>query len=241
MISIIGLGTGASNLAEMFSELPQYNVYCINDKIKRNSKYKFKIKKADTPEDCENNIPDLTKFFSTVDDHIQFFVIGSTMSSNYTLGILEQIKDKKIDLFYIKPDIELLSGVPRLMENAVFGVLQEYARSGLFNSITLVSNLRMEETLLDVPVKQYYQALNGLIKSSVHYINYFDHNEPEIGITMTPSEVCRIRTIGMIDMQKLQEKWFFDLDTPREICYYLCINQENHHILLAGQQNQLLS
>lgn len=226
MISIIGLGTGASNLAEMFSELPQYNVYCINDKIKRNSKYKFKIKKANTPEDCENNIPDLTKFFSTVDDHIQFFVIGSTMSSNYTLGILEQIKDKKIDLFYIKPDIELLSGVPRLMENAVFRVLQEYARSGLFNSITLVSNLRMEETLLDVPVKQYYQALNGLIKSSVHYINYFDHNEPEIGITMTPSEVCRIRTIGMIDMQKLQEKWFFDLDTPREICYYLCINQE---------------
>ena len=168
----------------------------------------------------------MSKFFSAVDDHVQFFVIGSTMSSNYSLGILEQIKDKKIDLFYVKPDTELLSGVPRLMENAAFGILQEYARSGLLNSITLISNLKMEETLASVPVKQYYQSLNSLIKSSVHYINYFNHNEPEIGITTTPSEVCRIRTLGMVDMQKLQEKWFFELDIPREVCYYLCINEE---------------
>ena len=90
----------------------------------------------------------------------------------------------------------------------------------------MISNLKMEETLASVPVKQYYQSLNSLIKSSVHYINYFNHNEPEIGITTTPSEVCRIRTLGMVDMQKLQEKWFFELDIPREVCYYLCINEE---------------
>ena len=226
MISIIGLGTGGSNIATMFKELPQYNVYCINDKVKRTSKYNFKLKTQATPEECERDIPDMSKFFSAVDDHVQFFVIGSTMSSNYSLGILEQIKDKKIDLFYVKPDTELLSGVPRLMENAAFGILQEYARSGLLNSITLISNLKMEETLASVPVKQYYQSLNSLIKSSVHYINYFNHNEPEIGITTTPSEVCRIRTLGMVDMQKLQEKWFFELDIPREVCYYLCINEE---------------
>ncbi len=155
MISIIGLGTGGSNIATMFKELPQYNVYCINDKVKRTSKYNFKLKTQTTPEECERDIPDMSKFFSSVDDHVQFFVIGSTMSSNYSLGILEQIKDKKIDLFYVKPDTELLSGVPRLMENAAFGVLQEYARSGLLNSITLISNLKMEETLASVPVKQY--------------------------------------------------------------------------------------
>ena len=27
-------------------------------------------------------------------------------------------------------------------------------------------------------------------------------------------------------MKKLSEKWFFDLDAAREICYYMCINQE---------------
>ena len=226
MISVVGLGTGASNVAALFKEMPQYNVFCINDKVTRTSKYKFRLKTENTPEACEESIPDLTSFFDNVDEHVQFFVIGSTMSSNYSLGVLEQLQGKKVDLFYIKPDIELLSGIPRLMENAAFGVLQQYARSGLLNSITLISNLKMEETLQSVPVKQYYDALNTLIQSSVHYMNYFDHNEPEIGITTTPSEVCRIRTLGMVDMQKLQEKWFFELDIAREVCYYLCINEE---------------
>ena len=27
-------------------------------------------------------------------------------------------------------------------------------------------------------------------------------------------------------MKKLEEKWFFDLDIDREVCYYLCINKE---------------
>ena len=112
------------------------------------------------------------------------------------------------------------------MEKAAFGVLQEYARSGLFNSITIISNLEVEKTLQSVPVKEYYNTLNGMIQSAVHYLNYFDHNEPEIGVMATPAEVCRIKTLGALEMKKLEEKWFFDLDTPREVCYYMCINKE---------------
>ena len=36
----------------------------------------------------------------------------------------------------------------------------------------------------------------------------------------------RIRSIGVLDVNKIQEKWLFELDTPREICYYICINDE---------------
>ena len=71
-------------------------------------------------------------------------------------GNIEQIKDKRIDIFYIKPDVELLTGVPRLMETAVFSILQEYARSGLFNTITFFSNLNLENILQNIPVKEYY-------------------------------------------------------------------------------------
>mgnify|MGYP003323193086 CR=1 FL=1 len=35
-------------------------------------------------------------------DHVQVFIVGSSYSSNYALGILEQIKDKKIEIFYLK-------------------------------------------------------------------------------------------------------------------------------------------
>ena len=226
MISVIGLGNAASAIAEKFSDISNYNVYLMNDKISRSSKYKFRLKSHEKPEDYEKNIPNVKKFFKDVDEHVQFIIVGSSYSSNYSLGILEQIKDKRIDIFYIKPDIELLTGVPRLMETAVFGVLQEYARSGLFNTITFFSNLNLENILQNIPVKEYYDTLNNSIFSTIHYLNYFEHSEPEIGQVSKPAVVNRVRTVGMLDMKNLEEKWIFDLDTERELCYYMCINEK---------------
>jgi len=226
MISIVGIGNGASAIASKFETYSQYNVYKLNDKIEKSAGKKRRLKRFESPEEYENNVPNLKKYFSKIDEHVQVFVVGSSYSSNYTLGILEQIKDKKIDVFYIKPDVELLTGIPKLMDNAAFGVLQEYARSGLFNSITLLSNKNLEEALGNVPIKKFYEQLNSAIASTVHYLNYFDHNEPEIGVMSQPATTSRIRTIGMVDPKKVDEKWFFDLDMEREVCYYLCIDKE---------------
>ena len=226
MISIIGIGNAASRIAEKFSDTSSYNVYCLNSSVKRNSKFKYKLKTFDEPELYENNIPNLKKFFSETEKHVQVFVVGSSFSSNYSLGILEQIKNKKIDLFYIKPDSQLLTGVPKLMERVVFGVLQEYARSGLLNSLTIISNLEIEKSLDNVPIKSYYDSINNSIFSMVHYLNYFQHTEPEIGMLSKPIDINRIRTIGAISPKTLEEKWFFELDTPRDVCYYICINKE---------------
>ena len=226
MISIVGLGTAASRIAECFRETSNYNVYTLNDAVKRNSKYKFKLKKYERSEEYEDNIPNLNKFFTEVDEHVQFIVVGSSFSSNYSLGILQQLQNKKIDLYYVRPDTELLIGVPKLLDNMVFGVLQEYARSGLFNSFTVISNLEIEKSLDNVPIKSYYSTINKTIFSMIHYINYFTHAEPEIGMVSKPLEVNRIRAIGALNPKNLEEKWFFDLDTPRDVCYYVCINKE---------------
>ena len=226
MISIIGLGNGASAVAEKFNKTPQYNVYILNDKVSRTSKYKFKLKRFEEPEEYEDHPPDLIKFFSTVDDHVQVFIVGSSYSSNYSLAVLEQLKNKKVDIFYIKPDTTLLTGIPKLIENVVYGVLQEYARSGVFNSITLLSNMSIEEALGEVPIKSYFDRLNSSIFSTAHYLNYFAHTEPEVGVMARPAEINRIRSVAMLNMKNLEEKWLFDLDTPRDLCYYLCINNE---------------
>ena len=226
MISIVGVGNAASAIAEKFKEQKNYNVYLLNSKVERNSKYRHKLKSFETPEAYEENIPDLKKFFSNLNDHVQVFIVGSSYSSNYSLGILQQIKNKKIDLFYIKPDIELLTGVPKLLENITFGVLQEYARSALFNTITIISNLSIEQNIQNIAIKNYYDSLNKTIFSAVHYLNFFDYTEPEIGQVSKPPETNRIRSIGMVDTKNLQEKWFFELDMVRNVCYYLCINEE---------------
>ena len=147
MISIVGIGNAASKIAEMFKETNNYDVYCLNSSVKRSSKRNFKLKSFDNPEEYETNIPNLKKFFSEVKERVQVIVVGASYSSNYTLGILEQISDKKIDLFYIMPDTELMTGNRKLINNAVFGVLQEYGRSGVFDSFTIISNLEIEKTL----------------------------------------------------------------------------------------------
>ena len=226
MISIIGIGNGASAIAEKFSEIPQYDVYLMNDSIAKKSKYKFKLKKYTEPEDYEKNIPDVKKFFENIKDHVQVFIVGSSYSSNYALGILEQIKDKKIEIFYVKPDTDLLTGLPRMLETAAFGILQQYARSGLFDSMTIFSNQEIEKTLGNVPIKNYYDTINNAIFSAVHYLNYFIHTEPEIGQVSKPSEISRIRTLGALNLKNLEENWFFELDIDRELCYYMCINEE---------------
>ena len=67
MISIVGLGNAASAIAEKFSVPPNYNVYLMNDKIARSSKYKFKLKTYESPEDYEKNVPNVKKFFKDID------------------------------------------------------------------------------------------------------------------------------------------------------------------------------
>ena len=226
MMSIIGIGNAASRIAECFTTSEAYKVYRLNSSVKRNSKYHFRLKEYETPEEYEKNVPDVKKFFREIDDRVQVFVVGSSFSSNYTLGILEQIQEKKIDLIYIKPDSDLITGTQKLVENAVFGILQQYARSGVFNSFTVLSNIEIENALDSLPIKKYYESLNKTIFSTIHYVNYFTHTEPEIGMVSKPLEVNRIRTFGMLDPKTLEEKWFFDLDTSRDICYYICINQQ---------------
>ena len=112
------------------------------------------------------------------------------------------------------------------MDKVVFSVLQEYARSGLLKSLTVISNELLENHLGNVPIKKYYDTLNESIFSTIHYLNFFEHNEPEIGMVSKPLDICRIRTIGMLNMKNLKEKWLFPLDMDRDICYYMCISRD---------------
>ena len=84
----------------------------------------------------------------------------------------------------------------------------------------------IERSIGDIPIKTYYDKLNDSIFSTVHYINYFSHAEPEIGMAAKPLDINRIRTYGLLNIKNLEEKWLYDLDTTRDVCYYLCINRE---------------
>jgi len=225
MISIVGIGNAACKIVDNFKSQKNYKTFKLGTDVGK-GKGCYKLKNFENPEDYENNIPNLEKFFSDITEDVQVFIVGASMSSNYALGVLEQIKNKSLEIFYIKPDTDLLTGVPKLLENMLFGVLQEYGRSGLFKNLTIISNLEIEKNLDNVSIKSYYDTLNSTIFSAVHYLNFFTYTEPEIGQMSRPSTINRIRSIGILDVKTLKENWLFSLDNPREICYYICINDE---------------
>ena len=224
MISLIGIGEAGCNVVSLFENHKEYNCFLFSEG-QENTKYTRKLPKVAKAEDCEEQAPDLSSYktLSAVQDRVQVFLCGSSFSANYTLAILQQIRDKKIDIFYIRPDVDLLIGELRLQERAIFGILQEYARSGLFNSFTIFSNPAIEKTIGEIPIKKYFEAINKSIYYAVHYLNVFDHTTPIVGNLTKPSEVQRIRSVGMVSVDKLSENWYYNLEEDRDVAYYLCI------------------
>ena len=45
-------------------------------------------------------------------------------------------------------------------------------------------------------------------------------------MTAKPLDINRIRTYGILNPISLEEKWFYELDMSRDVCYYLCINKD---------------
>lgn len=227
MISLIGIGEAGCNVVSLFEEHKQYNCFYFSER-RDNGKHTRKLPRVNKAEECEQNAPKLSSYktLGAIQEHVQVFLCGSSFSANYTLAILEQIKDKKIDIFYIKPDVDLLIGQVKLQERAIFGVLQEYARSGLFNSVTILSNPEIEKTVGEIPIKKYFEIINKTIFYAVHYLNIFNHTEPLVGNLSKPSEVQKIRSIGIISVDELDEKWYYKMQEDRDVSYYLCIASE---------------
>jgi hypothetical protein len=227
MISLIGIGEAGCNVVSLFENHKEYNCFLFSPD-QENTKYTRKLPKVAKEEDCEGEAPKLSSYKTkeAIQDRVQVFLCGSSFSANYTSAILEQIKERKIDIFYIKPDVDLLIGDVRLQERAIFGILQEYARSGLFNSFTIFSNPAIEKTIGEIPIKKYFEMINKNIYYAVHYLNVFDHTTPLVGNLSKPTEVQKIRTIGIISVDKLSEQWYYKMQEDRDVAYYLCIATE---------------
>ena len=157
MISLIGIGDAGCNIVSLFGEHKEYNCFLFSEG-RDNTKYTRDLPRVEKAEDCEEKAPKLSSYktLQAVQDRVQVFVCGSSFSANYTLAILQQIRDREIEIFYIKPDVDLLIGDVRLQERAIFGILQEYARSGLFKSLTILSNPAIEKTIGEIPIKKYF-------------------------------------------------------------------------------------
>jgi len=223
METVIGLGSAGCNIADCFAEYPQYKVFKIDNGIYgKNCHF---LPKYDTPEEYEAHIGDLSSFFSGVTQDVLLIFGGSGNISGGALRVLEQLRHCRISVLYIEPDVGMLSGRRKLQERVTYYVMQEYARSGLFERVYLVSNPRIESVLGEVPIIGYNDKLNQTIVSVFHMINVYNNNPPVAGNFSDFKDHTRISTIGISNLQN-EKKLFFPLDSIKEMKYYYAINRD---------------
>ena len=214
---VIGLGTAGANIARCFNKWSQYRVVTLEAGKE--------IPSEETVEAYEANCPRLKRKIKKIEGEVWFFVAGSAKIAGATLAILEQIKEHTINVVHISADEMYLSQKAKMRERVTMGVLQQYARSGLFKSIYLVSNKHVLDMLDGVPFSEAFSAINDAVASMVHYINIYENTEPLMGNKMEPHNISRIRAFGMVDLKKNEEKLFFPLDNSTETCYIYNINE----------------
>ena len=213
--NIIGLGNGGSQIATTFADLPDYSsstifrIDCEDQEIKKPNCVDILITRQPKAEDYDANPPNIKKYFKKIKGEVLFIVAGAGSIAMASLSILEQLKSREITVIYIKPDIEFLGAEAKIREKVIYNVFQEYARSGLFKRLYLVSNTKVEQAMGGVSIISYFDKINKTIVNTFHTMIALHNLKP---VTSTFSEMSigtRISTFGIVDAENNEEKLFF--------------------------------
>jgi len=225
---LVGVGSAGSNIVNQLTEHKQYKIYTITSENEKTTKYKFSMPSLDHPEAYEKmDATKLNKFLSTITRSCTIFLCGASISTAVTLRALEPLHERniKINIVYFMPEIEVLSETKALHEKSVRHILQEYARSGLFEKITLVSNVVLEEIAGSTNVYDYFSQINQVFTSTYYMMDVFKNSKPITSTFSRPHESCRISTIGLGSLEK-DDLLFFPINQEVEVVYYFGINEE---------------
>ena len=183
------------------------------------------LPKSKTIEEAEENTPEFAKLLALKNEEIIFITAGSGNTSGSILRVLEQIKDNKVDIIYIRPDLDLLNKEQVLKERVAYKVLQETTRAGLFNRIYLLDNKTIANSIPDISLDDYFEKINEAIVFTFNFINYILDEESCLRENLTETkEVSRICTIGDYKFDAEEENYFFPMQhiTEKYILYCLC-------------------
>ena len=223
---VVGLGKAGCNIARAFSKFPQYETYGIDT----TKDAQITIRKKSSHEKYDEEFPDLKKKLKFKNEDVLVATCGAGQISGGILRLLDQIKNNTLRVIYVQPDTSLMSELQKTQERIVRNVLQEYARSGLLDKIYLIDNMAIEKSIGAVSIVGYYDTLNQAIVNTIHMINVFENTEPIIGNFITPNEIARIATVGVVTMsddEAEKENWFYDLTQPRDVVYYYGIGKDD--------------
>ena len=93
-----------------------------------------------THEEYEASVPKMAnKLKLGKEQDIWLITAGAGKVSGAILALLEQLKNRNVNVLHITSDPVLLTKTQRKQERVVYNVLQEYARSGMIDGLWLLS------------------------------------------------------------------------------------------------------
>jgi hypothetical protein len=241
MISVVGIGSFCSNLVNKFSQYPQYKVYNIDTESGEGDV--FVLPQYKNAEEYEKNYPsELNSFIKDKNKEISVFLDGSTSISGIILKFLENYKNRKINIYYIRSDLELVGSIEKIQDKISFSILQEYTRSGLFSKFVILDKTTLEIFLEDISILEFDESFTELVCSTIHYINVYNNIKPILSNSIELSEISRIETYGLSNIGDPEIKWFSKIENIEEIIYYFAINSntlQKEKKLLQTIKNQI--
>ena len=227
MKNILALGTAASNIVESLNKYKVYNIFKIQNSVKK-QKNVHVLPELEAAEEYENlDILHKIPFLKKIKNNVTLFVCGASKSSAFSLRLLEYFHKNSVSIsvVYFQSDVEFSSSETVLQERIVRGVLQEYARSGVFRDIILVSNKQLEEFVENINVFEYFQQINDIFCSSYHMVEVFKNTKPLMSTFSKTKDSSRIKTIG-VSNTNCEDRMFYPFNQQAEVVYYFGINEE---------------
>ena len=226
-MKVIGVGSAGCRIADSFAEYPQYTIYKIDNDLPK-QKGNYCVERCSSVEEYEEKAPSFKSFFRGIKtgDEVVFVVCGASAISALSLRALEAIQRARVKILYIAPDRSLISNKLHTHERVVFGVLQEYARSGKINELLLLDNKTLLEYVGHGTIYEYFKKLNNYVYTVVHTLNFCNNVKPEFGSVHERKEISNICTVGYGLLENNEEKLFFLLDNITETSYIININED---------------
>jgi hypothetical protein len=223
-MTILGLGKGGCAIADLFSQYPEYKVFKADTGLK--GKNCFNIPTCKTIEDYEEKLPEF-KTLAKLKGETLFVLCGGGNVSGASLRLLEQVKHTDITVLYIRPDPNLISAEIAIKDRAIFGILQEFTRSGLFKKMLLISNPQVENLLGGLSIMEYYDSLNKVIVSTIHMVNYLLTAKDVFGKISAERDVDRISTVGILNVEDGTENYLYNLASARQKVFLYAVKQDD--------------
>ena len=161
-------------------------------------------------------------------DAALLILVGGDPINGACLKILESIQHARLNVMYVVPEVGMLSEVQQRDHRIAFGVLQEYARSGVLDSMILVDRATVESLIEEVSISQYEQSIAYFISYVAAMINYFVHTEPVLSHQLSFPRICRMVTYCVGSLEDFEATNFlYDLSSTKGIHFYYGIPEND--------------